>query len=389
MAIFERFPAHQAISGIKGYVDRLAQSLTAPLSPAAAIDPILSRRIDIARVICIFFVIYAHVPPYDYQLFLENSATPIAYGVIFLVEGVARASVPALSLISGFLTYGAITRGQAHSQLVSRRFVGLYVTAVAWSFVFLATYMVVSQVMGQPVGVLQRAVQADNPLLFWINALFHVTDRGIAAHLSFLRDLFVLILLSPFIARALHWNAAIVILAFGLLFAFDISTPITLRPGIAIMFVIGLWLRMVRFDVTLLDRWALPVIAVFLASTTLLTVLNASESLAQYAGVAIRVHRFLAAGAFWIASGFILSSMLATNALRLSPYLFLTYCAHPLLLAMIWPFWKRLIGTEADISYAVFFLGAAPLSFIVMITAALMMRKIMPRVLGILSGGRA
>src|SRR5262245_37170423 len=99
----------------------------------------MSTAIQVARVVCIFFMMYAHDD--RFPVVAIGSGNPgnstLGMGAYFLSEGLARASVPLLSTISGWL-FAATFRGEILAT-VTHRARTLLVPMVIWNLIGIAS----------------------------------------------------------------------------------------------------------------------------------------------------------------------------------------------------------------------------------------------------------
>lgn len=101
------------------------------------IDSGLSRQIGVLRVICIFFVLSVHVNPA-----LDWGNIQGAWSIIgfFWKDVLGRASVATLSLISGYLLVGSLSK-KCLWMFITNRFRSLYVPMVFWNVVFMLSVL--------------------------------------------------------------------------------------------------------------------------------------------------------------------------------------------------------------------------------------------------------
>lgn len=179
-------------------------------------DKLQSDAAHISRVLCILFMSYVHLH------FFELSGAVFPITDIIVVDTFGRSSVPLLSILSGYfmVTFFA-KRSYAIAALSRGR--SLIVPMIIWNLVacilFGFTY----------------------PL--W-NSLIAAMDQSKLIYLTFLRDLFILSLLTPVLvlcAKKASWIFATTILFYYLS---GWSNIIVLRPQIAFFFSLGVFLAL-------------------------------------------------------------------------------------------------------------------------------------------------
>ena len=173
-----------------------------------------SRTIETARVICILTMSYVHLHFFE----LPETATVFAFADAVVVDLLGRSSVPLLTTISGFLIVGSLAKGFA--LLLRAKVRTILVPMIAWNVVAVLL------------------LGTTKPLWDDILAL---TSNPRLIYLGFLRDLLVLILLSP----ALVWCvqraptvSAVVALTFHIV---SPDTGVILRPQMVGFFVAGIY----------------------------------------------------------------------------------------------------------------------------------------------------
>ncbi|WP_028885740.1 acyltransferase family protein [Teredinibacter turnerae] len=177
-----------------------------------------STTIKLCRVLCIFFMTYVHI-----HLFkdpeLQSSAVYLTV-TTFLRDIMGRSSVPLLSVISGFLVVGYFGRKSLSRFYYGRMQVLIY-PLLFWKIAGLLLIMVM-----------------DGWRTPTLNNFFPLTGHGGYPHLTFLRDIFIVCLLSPLLV----WLVRRFYFSFLIIFIVCIYTdfsPIILRNQILGFFVLG------------------------------------------------------------------------------------------------------------------------------------------------------
>ena len=365
----------------------------------------IRERIAMVRVLCIGFMIFVHVPDNAISALDGGTASVALYSLLFqgfLVEGVGRASAALLSLVSGLLTAVALSRGLP-SALYRRRFRSIIVPMVIWSTATVVLYSLLSLV--RPTFLQLDGYAPWEAALFYLNTVFFVTDQplGPTMHLGFLRDLFVCILLSPLLLAAVRHAAPLLFAALTVLYLLDLESVVILRPLVLFAFAIGLWLvtsgtRLDRAD-SLWAWWAVLSIL-----STLLVMASGGDRAAGWAegawfaqhGIDVResllypLSRLFGGLAIWSLAAKLVGGGWHGRLARVSPYVFVAFCSHYLVLALLWEgLLKPLIGSTSGLAYAAWF-AVAP--FVAMFCAALIVEslaRLAPPLAALLTGGRA
>lgn len=353
------------------------------------------------RVLCIGFMIYVHVP--------DNAISAIATGVPlasqlfqgFLVEGVGRASAALLSLVSGLLTAVALSRGEAVS-LYRRRFRSIVLPMLFWSTLTVGLYALLS--FAQPTFLSSGDRSLPESVLFYANAVLFLSDQpmGPTLHLGFLRDLFVCILLAPLLIAALRRAGVLVPLLLGALYLLDVESIVILRPLVLFAFSIGLWLALGGWRLEALDAawplWialsALATCAVMLSGTEAALDAGPSRWFAEQ-GLDLRetllypASRLFGGLAIWTLAAKLVGSGWSARLGRLSPYVFVAFCSHFLVLTILWETLVRpLVGASDTLGYALWFASAPFVAMAAAIVIVASVSRVVPSLATLLTGGR-
>ncbi len=362
----------------------------------------LSQRIALTRVLCIFGMIYVHVPTMDADsvVYVFDGSRPFESLRAFLVEGFGRASASLLSLVSGYLSARVLVRATTSSRdFFSRKFSSIFVPMVIWGTLTLLIYAVLSLV--RPTFLTDEAPGYWVTLLHYLNTVFFLTDTpvGPTMHLGFLRDLFVCMLLAPWLVLALQRAAPLVLFACLAFYLFDVETVIILRPLILLGFVVGLWLFIATIDVEAADRyWWLWLLLAVLSTMTLLmfnagafpALANSLERIGLDAkeGLLYPICRLFGSLALWTMT----LSMVQTRAGRwvagVAPFAFITYCSHFIVLSLVFfMLWQPLFNGGEGVLFMMWFLLGPALAFFAGWLLVQVLAPLLPHFTAVLTGG--
>ena len=327
---------------------------------ASMIDPIDARdsaAIRVARVLCIFFMMSAHIPG--------------AYGVSYVLQGdgaivgelwidiLGRASVAVLSLVSGFLLVGALEKFNP-IQIVKDRFRVLIMPMITWNLILLLMVLGASAV-GVHLGL---KLPAATPLGL-ANALTGVLGASFNSPLSFLRDLFVASLLLVLFWRPIRRHLMLALVIVLGLSVFELTAPVVLRPTILLFMLGGCALRVNRIQLSEMAR-AKPLFCGILCSGLVFLACHFAGTdqgpIAALENIAKRVALSFAMIALALAIG--RSSHVQAVFDLFEPVAFLAYLSHTILAKLIW---VLMGGVGVDImgpSYLIYFFTAPALVFI-------------------------
>jgi surface polysaccharide O-acyltransferase-like enzyme len=354
-------------------------------------NPSTPQAIRIARVLCIFLVMYVHVNPGI------SEVDPAGQGVrafdwarFTLVNSAGRVSVGLLSVVSGYLAVSALARA-GFGRLIAKRVRTLIVPMALWSALFMAMAMVGERV--QP-GYLARTLGGELGLARLPDWLFGLTRAPANAPLAFLRDIFVCSLLLPVLLRAQRAGAWVYVGVVAAIFGLAWVSPLLLTPSLAPLFAIGVWIGVSGKLPRISGRLALVCVAVSLALgvwasfhelTYIAGGVEADRNVKELALTLIRVPAAMAL--WWLALA--LARVKVGGALaQLEPYIFTVFCSHMLVLTVLWFGWERSFGRYYDPAYPVFFVLAPVVSLAVGVVLAIVLGRLVPPVFALLNGGR-
>lgn len=320
-----------------------------------AIDPDFSKEIRIVRVICIYFMLSVHIYPGLGNL---NAApnTPL-YFIGGLWSGVmGRASVAALSLISGFLLAETLRQRDSYTEIMNRVRT-LYLPMVVWNIVFTAVVLTAGAIGFQ--GNAWSKIEGMNIWQVVGQHILALNNDSLHQPLNFLRDVFatciVLTLAAPLIRR-FPLSAIIIALVLAV---FDLTEPIVYRSAILFFATVGFAMT-VR---PVLLEWVYRLKYLFFIGTILLILLewfpiaSWNEQEQWVANIGNMSVRMILTGFILNLSRYLAKSKVDLFILRYEPNIFLVYLGHLTFFVLAWAVWQPVIGDAQSPYYPLFFLG--------------------------------
>lgn len=290
-----------------------------------------SAMIRSLRVICIFFMLYAHVSPFSPEpSFVRNGS--YAWISYVWVDIFSRASVATLSLISGYLAITAIDSGPI-LRFVKNRARVLLIPMMFWNCVFIVMGAAATAV-GKQSTVLDYF--ASGGVWPYINALTGLGGPPVSQALFFLRDLFVcsvLIALTWPVLRRMQIIAFLLVLTGAV---FDVFAPLIFRPSILVFMLAGCIIRSRNWRLTDLVRLAPALTCAGVCLVVYMVLLASGSELAPITDAENLLKR-----AILTSIGLLLSSWIARTRLqpffdRLEPVSYLTYLSHTRVISVLW-----------------------------------------------------
>ena len=359
---------------------------------ASAFDPAASEPIRIARVICIFFVMYVHVNPglADFD--------PVGQGVrafdlvrMELVNTMGRASIALLSVISGYLGVFSL-RKAGYGGFVARRAKALLIPLAIWNLAFIALVLAGEQVAA---GYAERSFGgplAPDRLPTLLLAAF-----GAPANepLYFLRDIFVCSLMAPFLIAAWQRSQVAFWLIVLAIYALGQVSALFITPNLLAFYAIGIAVALqgripgVHALAALVSAIVVFAIGVWVTHLEIGYVADPAPARLVELEVWLTLIRFPAAVLFWWMALVLSRSRLGARLAALEPYIFFVFCSHMLILTVMWFIWQQPFGGYYDAPYPVFYFAAPVAALLVGIIAARVLDRLAPPLFALINGGRA
>lgn len=318
------------------------------------LDAGISQAIRVARVLCITCMMTVHVWP-GATAVIAADAGPVLDTLYFIaIQELGRASVPLLSIVSGFLFLPALAAPRP-LPVIAGKAGTLLVPMMFWSAVILAMRLASAAAIGTPAPPLEPLALLD--------AVTGLTAPPANVPLAFLRDVFVCCAGAVLLARAARGRprAALVLIALWTLAEVALQGLLLLRPAILVFFAVGL---AVRAAGAAPQRLPLLPAAAALAAVALARGHAPAGSEAAAAALDY-ANRVAAALFFWAASLAVAGApRLGPAVARLEPMIFTVFCTHAVTIALLAPV-LRATGVTPDMPvYLLVFLGQIPLAFL-------------------------
>lgn len=325
-------------------------------SPFPAVPPLVSDRVRIARVLCIFFMMFVHVQPGIMEN-IQDRDTPVFDFVYFVFTRLlGLSSVSLLSVVSGYFIVASLLK-TGPLTLARSKFRTLIVPLMAWNLVML-TLLVAYGLMTDT-----WRDMPDPTLHGWVNALFAVTEWPLDVPLWFLRDLFVCCLLAPFLYQGLKRFALPTMALLILYTLFGEDLYLLQRPQLLLFFSLGMWLRIAGTDTAIIDRVSLFLTAGLAVMVTVFITIRVQNILISEMNDQLRLTldtllRITMASGFWVLTSLIRHSGFATVLMRLEPYSFVLFCSHAILFNFAGIVFRRMFGDYGS--------GLFPITFFIL-----------------------
>ena len=362
------------------------ESQIAPSCFDARRDPVLSARIDALRLFAILLTVGFHLQP--------TPSSPLARG---LGDGwlLAKLYIDSLLMPSGLMLFTTLT-AYLH---FSRRTPRPYLTQVRqWArrlLVPLAAFSV-------PSVLVVLALQADgrfehfhgHQLVPWSTFAFLDATVGLTRHpinvpLYFLKDVFLLLLISPAVGWLTQRTGPLLLLAVVVVDALGVPAPIFHTWTLPTGFVLGAYLEQRRDLLAVVDRRgpAWLALAVVVASGLVFTLYSGAGPDRFVAPPWLEaVNRLAGAPACWWLTGFMVRGRLAAPVRRLQAYSFPIFTMHAMAMGVLWTAFNATHQPPGAALFWAYWLVTAPFGAAAPVLVAQAAERLAPRAWAVLLG---
>lgn len=337
-----------------------------------ALNTNMSERISILRYIMIVGIVILHIPPY--LTLTETEAGLFPFVKAFFSNAVFRSSVPVLTCISGYLLFSA-GMDQKFNKLIRKKTRTLLVPLIVWNFpLVIALYFIQSK------GIISHSFSANVypfSIWNWLNYTFGITVTPVNYPLNFLRDLFVLALLSPLLGIALRSFPWLGLLIVAIIFLPNYDGILILRSTMPINFYIGGMAAIFVWNLTKLDFFAVPFLIIFIVACLLIVSFQIEDR---------RWFRLMSPFLIWPFSAVIIKHSVGKFIVKRSRHSFFIFLSHGPILLLTWLLYQKYM--EEWVPYEIYWLLAPVLVVTFAQIVHISLKKHIPRVARIVLGSR-
>jgi hypothetical protein len=339
-----------------------------------------SIAIKICRILCIFFMTYVHVNPSpsnwegatkflwftghlapgELRVSVGNEAPQYLFNIAnILAQILGRASVPALSIIGGFLAVSAYQRRSKWLLYAKERFQTLIIPLITWNVIIIALSLVILFGTGAHTDIINKLMPFDQITLS--KALDSVTaykTESVTTALTFLRDIFVCSLLIPLLILAfkrLGIVALTIIWLMGLTIGF---APIVLRDTIMLFYASGVYLALQSDQLIPTRSVALKLVLCILLALAIVQFTPALSDVYGGKNLTNTSVRLVVVPLFLIAAIALSRTDLGLRLAKLEPFAYLLFLSHSTIMLVFWGAWQIVFGKGAEWPYVIFYVMA-------------------------------
>lgn len=331
-------------------------------------------RIALLRFVMIFGVIVLHTPAYVPMAEVGDSAFDAIKA--FFQLAVFRASVPVLTVISGYLLFSSCIDREP-MRCFTKKTRTILVPFLCFNLPLLPIALGAEMFAGMQLSADLWPFEPMN----WLNAAFGLTASPINYPLNFLRDLLVLIMLAPLFGWMLRNHAWAGLVLVSVVFLGNLEGQLLLRDLMAVLFYVGGMAAVRGWNLRLLDRYAGICFLVFLLACAAIV----------YFRIANTTYLRLAAPfLIWPATAWLARTPLGAWLAGMSKYSFFLFLAHSPLVLVTWVLYSRY---GSAIPYPVYWVLAPLWVSAVLVAvyriAATTMPRLFPSMIGANTNARA
>jgi succinoglycan biosynthesis protein ExoH len=367
---------------------------------SAVPPPQLSSTIDFARISLIVGLVFLH-----YGMYPNFRANPLGgmsvseYEIATFVNSfmlfLFLSVVPLLSMISGWLFFSFFEEpnsepAESLSSRIRRRFTSLYLPLIVWNFIYLSGLLILYAF--SPDYPLFAALNIDfntAGLKQYFNAVFAVDHHPLAFQFWFVRDLFLTVLLSPFLWLFLKRIPLTAAAALCVAWLLNYDFEIFFRPDVLFFFYLGALVRSKKLHFGLSARatkWLVVTYLVIVAGRALAPYVVDESTLMLSAMT--RAMRLVGVLACWGLFLHVSATPLGARIARWGPLAFFLHAAHfPLMAEVKLLLWKVLPEVN-DFWMVTHYLASVLVTIFVCLGTAAFLSRHAPNALALLNGGR-
>ena len=319
----------------------------------------------------IFGIIVLHVPPYI--PLAETGTTIFDFIKAMFQHAVFRASVPVLTFISGYLLFSA-QLDRKFKVLLSKKTKTILIPLIIFNLpLALAVYYIQANHLIEHQFSLQLY-----PFKFeiWMDALVGLFHSPINFPLNFLRDLFIISIISPVFGMLLRNFALPGFFIVFIIFWFNLDGNFILRNTMPIVFYLGGMAVFQKWDLKKLDKYGLPFLILFLILCFAIVFFQVENR---------NYLRLVSPVLIWPAASLLVNTRFGIWLADLARFSFLTFLMQGPLLLVFWMLYQKIIP---ELPYWIFWILTPFLVAFIMIQLHIISYRLFPKTIKILLGGR-
>jgi len=396
-------PPYRSNLPLVGYVLSELESLTwiripgiitnSVLSGAFSVDRQSSERIDLLRFLLIVGVVFVHAHATGADFQDSDVAAQDVGDVVFWVQNyisqvVARISVPLFYLMSGYLFFYTFSGSASeYFKKLKSRLRTLLIPLIFWNLFVLGVFILL-QAFPTTANFFKGSkeeILASFTVFDYLNAIFGTKSVPIAYQFWFIRDLIVIVLLTPLINLILKHLPYAFLTLLGLAWFFEIWRFHVPSAEALLFFSIGAFLAIKQYRFFAFDAYEKPVFLIYLG-------LSIADVLTKESWFNDQLHRL--GIVFGILSIVCLTKHILEQEqakrilLQLSPISFFIFAAHEPFLTGIQKVFYKVFNSTTDLAVMTIYFASPIIVIAVCIASFTLLNAALPRFTKLITGGR-
>jgi len=293
------------------------------------IETDISNRIAMLRFLMIFGIVILHTPPFVPITTEPN--TLFDFIKALFQHAIFRTSVPVLTCISGYLLF----KSQLHtqfSQLFIKKTKTIFIPLILFNLpiALFIYYLQFNQLIDHQFSTQLHPIDQTT----WINAIFGLTAAPVNYPTNFLRDLYIVSLMTPIFSILLRYIPITGLFIISFFFWFNFDGDIVLRSPMPIMFYFGGLMATTDVNIKSFDKYSAYLLTLFI--TLCIAIIYFKVENRNYL-------RLIAPFLIWPASALIVNTWLGKWFIRFSKYSFPIFLMQGPLLLVCWLLYKKFL----------------------------------------------
>lgn len=331
----------------------------------------ISDRIWVTRYLMVIGIIILHLPPY--QPLSQLGDFSFEYIKAFFTHAVFRATVPLLTVISGYLIFSSGLQKKPF-KLTKSKLQTLIVPLILWNLPLAVAVFAI-----QKYGLISHQFSAQLypfSIVNWINAVLGLFDNPINYPLNFLRDLFVVSILAPVMWPVLRRLPYIGLAAVLCIYYWNLDGSLILRNSMLISFYVGALAATREWDLKKLDPYAVLCLISFISICVIVIGYRIENR---------EIIRLVSPFLLWPAMSLIMDKGIGHILLKYSRNSFFTFLAHGPIILVLYILYSKLLP---EAPYQLYWIFAPLVTVILTVFANRYFAKKIPSLHKLFLGGR-
>lgn len=339
----------------------------------------ISSRIEVLRFPLIYGVVLLHNRAFFWKEELNDSFNVLNQFLQYLFTDVLlRTVVPCFLFIAGFLFFNSLNFSfQIYLKKVQSRLFTLVIPYFLWNGIALLNGIIVYK-WAETLSIWD---------FLWL--LYNGNNSGMPVNypLWFIRDLIIMVILSPLLWFALKYLPYISLIVLAVLWFAD--TPPLIVPVLwasPLFFYAGGLARTQKWDLSRLDRFILPLSIIYLVLASIIAFYLTTHQ--NFNPIVFKLVLLLGIITVWLLTARVANTKIEDLLIRLSGFAFFLYCSHALIADVLGNAFIKSMKPISSLENIFFYFCFPILVTIIAIAIATTVHKISPRVYRLLNGGR-